>query len=58
MKEIPNNCLSKVNVVQSSDRFNSASDQFQLNENEQELGLFKHFNISEQIQERLKGIII
>ncbi len=33
-------------------------DQFQSNENEQELGLFKHFNISEQIQERLKGIII
>jgi len=30
-------------------------DQFPLNENEQKLGLFKHFNIIDQTQKRLKG---
>ncbi len=46
---------SQLNVARSSNKFDSVSDQFQSNENEQELGLFQHFNISEQTQKRLKA---
>jgi hypothetical protein len=43
---------SQLNVDRSVNTLNSVSDQ-----NEQELGLFKHFDINEQTQQRLKGLV-
>ncbi|UJR11701.1 hypothetical protein I4U23_015882 [Adineta vaga] len=52
---IQSTCLvryqSQLNVARSSD---TTVDQSQSNENEQELGLFKRFDISDQTQKRLK----
>ncbi|CAF0894537.1 unnamed protein product [Rotaria sordida] len=46
---------SQLNVARSSYQFDSALDKFPLNENDQELGLFKHFNINELTQKRLQA---
>ncbi|CAF3502556.1 unnamed protein product [Rotaria socialis] len=46
---------TKLNLIRSTNEFNiNHDDNYQSNENSQDLGSFKHFNISEATQKRLK----
>ncbi|CAF5216205.1 unnamed protein product, partial [Rotaria magnacalcarata] len=46
---------TKLNLIRSTNEFNiDHDDNYQSNENSQDLGSFKHFNISEETQKRLK----
>lgn len=49
---------NKINVIQPSNDLNPIIDPFKSNENKNELGLFKHFNISQKTVKRLKGIYL